>query len=130
MVEYSNNGLLWVNVDPASSTTAGCIRFPAPAHPTDLAAAFPGYTAAVQVQELTAQIASLQAQIDALDGGAQSRSVRAMLLALGGGDPVSLARLQALEASIVPLRTQVATLQTQLAAAQAALTAAITPAAS
>ena len=57
------------------------------------------------------QIATLQAQIDALDGGFQARSVRSLLLGLGQGDATSLARLQALEAQIVPLRAQIQALQ-------------------
>ena len=56
------------------------------------------------------QIATIQAQIDDLDGGKQARQVRAMILAIGGGDPVSLAKLHDLEAQIVPLRAQIAAL--------------------
>jgi len=56
-------------------------------------------------------VQSIQAQINALDGGLQARSVRAMLIAIGGGDPISLAKLQALEAQITPLRAQIAALQ-------------------
>lgn len=65
---------------------------------------------------LAQQIAPLQAQIDALDGGKQARSVRAMLISLGGGDATSLAKLQALEAAIVAtgLRAQISALQAQL----------------
>ena len=125
MVEYTNNGLTWDNVDAGAPTTPGSVRFPfAPATPEALAKAFPGYTLAMEIQALTAQIATIQAQIYALDGGAQARSVRTGLIAVlpaGNGD---LARLQALESSIVPLRAQIAPLQTQLTAAQAALTAA------
>jgi len=129
-LDYYNNGLTWDNVDPASTVTAGCVRFPELAQPSALAAAFPGYTAAIQIKSLTEQIAVLQAQIDALDGGAQARSVRAGLLAILPAGNADLARLQALEASIVPLRAEIAPLQTQLDAARVALTAATTPAAS
>lgn len=131
MFAYYNNGLSFNFAGTWNATQPGQVLFPeAPAAPADLAAAFPGYTSAAEVQALTAQIASLQTQIDALDGGTQARSVRAGLLAVLPAGNADLARLQALETSIVPLRAEIAPLQTQLAATQAALTAATTPAAS
>lgn len=131
MFAYNQNGLNCYPVDPGSTIVPGEVWFPvAHASPTDLTAAFPGYPAAVQVQTLTAQISALQLRIDALDGGTQARSVRAGLLAVLPAGNADLARLQALETSIVPLRAEIAPLQTQLAATQAALTAATTPAAS
>jgi hypothetical protein len=65
---------------------------------------------------ITQQIAPLQAQIDAMDGGKQARQVRVMLIALGGGDATSLAKLQALEAAIeaTGLRQQIKALQDQI----------------
>ena len=132
MYIFSNNGLTWRNVtSPDDIPGPGEVEFPrVVVAPADLLAAFPGYTAAVEIQSLTEQITSIQGQIDSLDGGAQARCVRLGLLAVLPAGNEELVRLQALEASIAPLRAEIAPLQTQLTAAQASLAAATTPAAS
>ena len=65
---------------------------------------------------ISQQIRELQQQIDLIDGGKQARWVRAMLINLGGGDPIALAKLQALESQIVAtgIRPQIAALQAKL----------------
>ena len=131
MFVFSSNGLAWRVVDSDYEPGTGEVVFPRTVvAPADLLAAFPGYTAAVEIQSLTEQIAAFQAQIDALDGGAQARCVRLGLLAVLPAGNEELVRLQALEATIVPLRAEIVPLQTQLTAAQTALLAATTPAAS
>lgn len=129
MFAYTNNGLDFRAVELEGTPALGEIWFPsAPATPEDLTKAFPGYTAAVEIHTLTAQIADIQGQIDALDGGAQARCVRLGLLAVLPAGNEELTRLQALEAQIVPLRAEIAPLAAQLAAAQVALLAATAPA--
>ncbi len=114
---YRSDGTFSRCVEPDWPLDYGEVQtFPDIQTPAQLAAAFPSYTNAAQIQTLQQQIAALQAQIDALDGGFQARQMRTMLIATGGGDPTSLAKLQALEASIVAtgLRAQISTLQAQL----------------
>ena len=75
------------------------------------------FSAPVQpIIPINQQIKELQQKIDAIDGGKQARWVRTMLISLGGGDPVALTKLQALESQIVAtgIRPQIAALQAKL----------------
>jgi len=107
---YSNNGVNFRTISQASDAQTGevVLNWEPDLQVTEaqLEAAFPGRAAALAAQAKATANAALQAQMDALDGGGQARSVRAMLLAIGGGDATSLAKLQALEAQIAPLRAQ------------------------
>lgn len=65
----------------------------------------PAYDAALAAQATAQANGTLQAQMDALDGGGQARAVRVALLAiLPVGD--EQARLQALETQVATLRAQ------------------------
>jgi hypothetical protein len=65
----------------------------------------PAYDAALAAQATAQANATLQTQMDALDGGGQARAVRVALLAiLPVGD--EQARLQVLETQIAALRAQ------------------------
>lgn len=98
---YYNNGVSFRHVEPDYTVKAGEVLFAATPSATQLAAAFPGFTAASTAESNINSNAPIQAQIRKLEAS-QSRMLREHAL----GDTSAASRLQSLETQIATLRSK------------------------